>query len=363
MVNFLRELLLFRKEDGGATQDVRETKRSTTQKFTFTGLVEEPSSAKSHTRSPSEPLRSPPKPPVQMNAGHRRLQSAPPSSSIVCAKPPTIVDLQTNLIEMKKRYGERHPKVAHSWNSIGIFHFRKEDYDKAMQAYEKAVAACVDKEACTQLSKAYANMGTVHWTLGRHEKALHFLQRAKASQQAYLNRTGENARHCLFMARLNHEIGMVHTLKRDFEKAMIHFMEEKNTRYEVQGMDELDQARCIDAMGKVYLMKGEYQLALLYHEEALSIRKSTEMGAQTIMTSLASIGLVHRARQDYEAAILLYRQILSLQRYDLLSKKGNVSGKDVHSTLIVLKDLCQMAGDVPSSLEYSRQAAKLVELP
>jgi len=273
--------------------------------------------------------------PPTKKKGHRRLASAPPQQSLA---PPNLKALKAHLKELKHRYGSTHPLVAATYNLIGNFCFRQREYDKALEAYKQAVQ-CNSGE---HLADAYSNMGTVYWSTGQLNLAIDFLKKALRVHEYNEVKVGKKLSESLPVASIRYQLGLVYTLQRSFDQAMDCLIQARKIRERVHGRAHLDVARTMDATGKVYLLQGDYQPALVTHEEAFRIKEGLNGNperSKAMCESLLNISAVHRARNDLEAATFTYRAIVEIQKQALRDLKTRSAILEVAGSLNTLGEL------------------------
>jgi len=281
--------------------------------------------------------------------GHRRLASAPAlpaqtHSGDVYAD--VLQELTAHLQYLQERHGGRHPLVAACLNQIGNVCFRHQQHDKALEAYKRAVCCCDLKHSGEHLADAYANIGTVYWSSGQLELGTDFLEKALAVHE-YMQAKAKSLGESLAAASVRHQLGTVYTLRGSFDQALEHFLCARKIQQHVLGLDHLDVARTMDAMGKTYLLCGDYQSALHSYEEAFRIKQRSanpDVRSKALCESLLNIAAVYRARNDFEAAISTYCAIVELQKQELRLRKSQAALLDAAGSWNTLGELYVASG-------------------
>lgn len=243
---------------------------------------------------------------------HRRVSSAP---SVFSSEELTMDALMHNLEELRGKFGPEHPLVAKTCNLIGNAHFRRKDYRRALRSYKEAVKCGVNH----QLGDAYANLGTVYWTIGKVDEAIAFLERAHQVHEFNLYRAKKDPATSMTIATVHYQRGLAFTLKGSFDEAMIHLKECERIRKRQLGSDHIDVARALDAMGKACMLRGDYPAALCYHEQALAIKKKhadARGDPALLLPTLHSISVVQRLSGQTEASMSTYGTISKIQKVE-----------------------------------------------
>jgi len=273
-----------------------------------------------------------------------------------------VVNKETNLKSLEKRLkhqiqqmGEKHPSVGGLWNCIGNWHFRTQNWTGAIHAYQQAVQ-CDPGE---HLAAAYANLGTVYWSRGNIESAVQVLNQALASYELDLVAEGKTPEDSLPVANCYHQLGLCHALQNEAPKALKSL--ERALRIRQLHSQDTAVGRTLDAMGKVYLMQGDLELALTSHQEALNML--LRANADTLTTQM-NIAAVHMGRRDYNSALLVYYQVLPKQKSAMKATKAvnmRDSAKAVYATLHSMARCFDQMNQRVDALRCRQEASALLE--
>nr|NQU94599.1 tetratricopeptide repeat protein [Bacteroidota bacterium] len=155
-------------------------------------------------------------------------------------------------------------KIAGSLSNIGGVYITMEKYTEALSYFEEAL------EINTQLGnhswKAINlnNMGLVYMHMEEYNKALNHMQQALAIKRARKDRRG--------MIFSSAYIGMVYEKTKKFDLAIEYFTLCADLSKEIGAMDQL--SACYEDLFRVYKEKGNYKLALDYHEKFFTMADS-----------------------------------------------------------------------------------------
>jgi tetratricopeptide (TPR) repeat protein len=167
-----------------------------------------------------------------------------------------------------KIYGEKHPKVALSYNNIGIIYYRQGAYDKALEFHQKSLAVRQDmfEGEHPAIAQCYNNIGLNYWKKGEYEKALEYFQKTLGIEQKIY---GE--RHPK-VARSYNNIGIIYYEQGEYDKALDCYDKVLDIYFKTFGEEHPEIASAYNNMGVIYCLLGEYKKALDYHEKSLTVR-------------------------------------------------------------------------------------------
>lgn len=182
------------------------------------------------------------------------------------------IDYQQSLERFRKAleiyldvYGENHPRVAKTYNRIGVGQRYLFQLKKAVKSGEKAVAI-FERLGMTDHVDYGTAVGELAGTLsqlGNYEKSILFYGK---TMEVYRQKYGEDD---LALAPLYYNIGNAHLGKENADLAIEYF--EKALQLDQSAGDELYIADDFDNLGLAYQTKGDYATALAYYDRALEL--------------------------------------------------------------------------------------------
>jgi tetratricopeptide (TPR) repeat protein len=204
---------------------------------------------------------------------------------------------------------------------IGNAHFRRKEHDKAMYAYEQALECtdgCEKPSDFDHIAAANGNLGTVCWSTGDMERSITCIRKVLDFRIESEISKGRDPCDSLSVATSYHQLGLALTLHRDYKKALNALFEALEIQQSVLGRKSIDVARTLDAIGKVYLLRGDADRSMHCHQEAYATKYELtgECGA-LVITSLTNIAAAHLARNEEKEAILAYLAIRNAQSFEL----------------------------------------------
>ena len=234
--------------------------------------------------------------------------SSPLSASL------SLESLYATLQMRTQSFGPCDFKVGQTWNLIGNYHFRRQEYEKAIAAYEETLKCKEGSTETDHIAAAYGNIGTVCWSTGDIKKSIVCMEKAMELRIESEVSQGRDPEKSLTIAASYHQLGLALSLEQKYANALEALKHALRIREKVMGRKSADVARTLDAIGKIHLFRGEADSAMHCHQEAYAIK--TEITGEhdpSVISSLMNIGSVHTARRDYKEAIFAYLAARSAQ--------------------------------------------------
>ncbi len=216
-----------------------------------------------------------------------------------------------------------------TYNNMGnLFHY-KQDFENAVKYYVQASNILTQPENIAVLSKAFANIGSIHARLGNSEKAILYMTKA-------LDNVGQDDR--LKMQVLANLSGVYYDEK-NVDKAITvsHEAEELAKTYKSVSVLGLIYSN----LCRYYLYKEKYNTAIEYGKKALSIKKN-----QNQNTSIVTNNLGYAFLQNGKNGEAIYYLNLSLP-----VAKGELRSLVYNN----LSQAYQNKGDYKKAYEYLEQ--------
>ena len=206
---------------------------------------------------------------------------------------------EKSLTIILKVHGDQHSLAADAFNKLGIVYRTKGEYDKAIEFYDKALAIRLkvlgDQHPSTGIS--YNNLGLVYKFQGKYDKAIEFYDMALAiklrvhgNQHPSTGNTYGN-------------FGSVYMSKEEYSRAIEYFDKALAIRLKVHGDQHPSTGASYGWLGSVYWAKGEYDKAIEYHEKSLAILLKVHGDQHTSTgTSYNSLGNSYKEKKQYSTA-------------------------------------------------------------
>ncbi len=214
-------------------------------------------------------------------------------------------------------HGEKHTETANAYAKAGKICELQAKYDRALDAYQKALAIRQELlgEKHPDTAGSYHNIGMVYRNKGESDRSLDYHQKALAIQLELLGEKHPDT------AKSYHNIGTVYYNKGDYDRALSYYQKASAIRLELLGEKHPDTAASYNNIGNVYSNKREYDRALDYYQKALAIKLEL-LGEKHPDTALSynNIGNVYSNKREYDRALDYYQKALAIQ-LELLGEK------------------------------------------
>lgn len=239
-----------------------------------------------------------------------------------------------------EKFHERHPLVAQSYNNIGISFQGKNEYQLALSNYEKALAIykVVYDENREEVADVYINLGTVHEALGRLDLHVMYHERALAIYRKILPTFHPSIALCY------NNIAGAYAQQGNYSEAAKLFQKALGIRLNIYGTQHPDIAATYFNLGNNYALEEKWTQATEAYRESLEALNYTPGRQQDfhlvndpilLLQVLATIAVIPQIKyadssQPYhlEEALALYRQADLL--IDFLRTRYEAVGSKLH---------------------------------
>ena len=168
-------------------------------------------------------------------------------------------------------FGINHPNTATTYNNMAGVYKAQGDYEKALEYYGKALAIRerVLGPGHPDTATTYNNMAAVYDAQGDYGKAIEYYRKAIAVGVNVLGEDHPNT------ASMYHNIAGVYYIQGDYDKALEYYGKAIAIRERMLGTDHPDTASTYSIIAGTYYTQGDYAKALEYCRKATSIFLST----------------------------------------------------------------------------------------
>lgn len=234
-------------------------------------------------------------------------------------------------------------------SQIGKFEKKFGNYDKALDYYEKSLAIKLKTldEMHPRMAVSYNEIGILWKTKGNYDKALEYYQKCLAIRLK--TSLGESSS----VAFSYGNIGQVWIIKGDFNKALEYYEKSLEIKIKLFGGEHPSVANSYNQIGLIWKKKGDLEKALLYNEKSLAIKIKT-MGEEhpDVATSYNNIGMIWNSKGDFEKALEYYQKCLAIKLDTLGEEHPDVATSYNNKGTILLDS----KGDHDKALEYYQKS-------
>ncbi len=209
----------------------------------------------------------------------------------------------------EEKFGKNNRYKAESLLWLAVCHREMKKTEKAIEFHKKAIKVRSKIFGDTSINLAYNYLYLANSLLDirKIDSALLYLNKALKIRVDFYD-SSEN----IEVAMVEHSIGGVYELKRDFEKAELYYKKALNTRIKLEPKS-IFTADSYNVMAKLLQRKGEFQKAESYFKEALRIRQEV-LGTYHAKTlnCYNYLGRLAHMQGENNRAIEIYKQALSI---------------------------------------------------
>jgi len=258
----------------------------------------------------------------------------------VALKPRESAQAYRTAAELAKRMGWIG-QAAVCYSQCGHAAYDASDWDTALAANRDWLALEESRGQKARIALALGNLGSIHSSLGRNQKALEYQKRGlqlaeetgslKGRVQGYAN------------------IGISHLGLGNLGEAILR-LERARTLAKELG-DSSTMSVVVNALAVVYSRIGETAKCIALHEEALAQARKQD-NPYAIAASLGNLGIAYRGLGDLARAREYQEQSLAIDR-----RIGRREG--VAASLNSLGNLYKQLGEFDKAIDYLREALEL----
>ncbi|MCL6296719.1 tetratricopeptide repeat protein [Jejuia spongiicola] len=184
-------------------------------------------------------------------------------------------------------YSNKHRRIASIYDGLGILERRRNQYDKALEYYYKALQIKEREEDSLTIGRSYHNIAMLYFRMDDYDSALRDMKRALS-----LRKHGDSVSYATSL----NNYGYFYLKKKEYDSAQLYFTKAK--------LFFGDDIRVNDAylyMARLYEYKKQYKKALNIHLQILKVYKKHEK-PERIAITLKNIGYNYRKLNDFTKA-------------------------------------------------------------
>ena len=300
---------------------------------------------------------------------HEAIPEIPRGEDSVCGSRHIVPHLKTlavgitNIISTEEKFALIKDTILNMYKSLYNFEMLGEvcclhsEYVSAMKYLSVALKLIEDNTIRTgpdhgqfkQVARLYHNMGLLHRRLCDYQQAKRYYERALSIR---LNKLGPDHAD---VAHTYHIMGTLHRHLGDYRQAKEYYLRALSIRLNKFRPDHVAVAHTCHHMGTLHRDLGDHRQAKEYYLRALSIRLN-KLGPDHVVVAYTyqHMGTLHRYLCDHQQAKEYYERALSIQLNKLGPDHVDV-GRTYHSMGILHRDL----GDYQQAKEYYERAMSI----
>ena len=300
---------------------------------------------------------------------HEAIPEIPRGEDSVCGSRHIVPHLKTlavgitNIISTEEKFALIKDTILNMYKSLYNFEMLGEvcclhsEYVSAMKYLSVALKLIEDDTIRTgpddgqfkQVARLYHNMGLLHRRLCDYQQAKRYYERALSIR---LNKLGPDHAD---VAHTYHIMGTLHRHLGDYRQAKEYYLRALSIRLNKFRPDHVAVAHTCHHMGTLHRDLGDHRQAKEYYLRALSIRLN-KLGPDHVVVAYTyqHMGTLHRYLCDHQQAKEYYERALSIQLNKLGPDHVDV-GRTYHSMGILHRDL----GDHQQAKEYYERAMSI----
>ena len=213
---------------------------------------------------------------------------------------------QSSKIDSLEAQFKNHPDDVSTEFEIGVYHYKKGDYDKSIIALKDVAEKAAQKKNNPLLSKAYTNIGNVFADKGENTNALEFYQKALKIAESSSDKKNT--------ASLLKNIGILYVTWKKFPEALDFYKKAETIALAIKDSSLL--ADCYNSNGVVFEQQQKYDEALSAYNAALSYYLKNN--PDNVAMEYTNMAIVYKLKKDYASSV-----DYNLKAIDIATKSGN----------------------------------------
>ena len=265
------------------------------------------------------------------------------------------------------------PDVAATLNNLGNLSWHQNEYEKAADAYERALniyeelAAANPQTYRPDLGGTLDNLGLLYNDLNQYDKAAEFHERALEIREELAVTNPQTYRPDV--ATTLNNLGVLYNDLNQYDKAADFFERALKIREELAAANPQtyrpDVATTLNNLGVLYKDLNDYGKAANAYERALNIYEElAAANPQTyrpyVAATLQNLGALYNSLKEYEQAMVVFQRALTIKE-DLAAENSQAYELDLCATLVSLSWLYQVRFESDPQSAYKTEGLALAE--
>jgi tetratricopeptide (TPR) repeat protein len=227
----------------------------------------------------------------------------------------------------------KHPLITETLIAVGSVYYRERNsFSKTQGITEEQYTTFVETGMLETIGRAHEDRGSYKLAISFFEEKLQLMEHQGLIQ---------NEDELEEVATTLNSLGMLSSRAGFYVEAIDYYEKALKIQLKV-GCDKVQIATARVLTGSVHFQLGDWQKALKLHQEALTVlRKELGTEHQTFAATLYQLGVVQAALCEYDAAMSLLKQALGIQ--------ARILGDDQPATLRTRREIANLYALYPSS--------------
>jgi class 3 adenylate cyclase/Tfp pilus assembly protein PilF len=229
--------------------------------------------------------------------------------------------------------------LGYAYKGLGMGYYFQSNYIEALVNWKRSYEVFEQAGNTNGMANMLNNLGAVYYNRGDNSNAIeYYLKSLKAS---------EDINDTLRIATALMNIGAVYYSKQATHDMALEYYKRALPLSEI--LDDQDAIGTVTVnMGQIYLDNGDDTAALFYFEKALDAYRKSEMG--NVPYALLNIGRVYTYRQEFQKAVDYQLDAISLA-------KNNGAILEIAQSLLALADTYDEMGDYKGAIQTYKEAS------
>jgi CHAT domain-containing protein/Tfp pilus assembly protein PilF len=238
------------------------------------------------------------------------------------------------------------PLRADIYYKIGRVHLKEQHYKQSLAAYKESLALARDSGTRMDEAILHSSIGIIYQILGEIAAARNELIQALEIRRELDDQPGE--------VRTLVNLGATYLAQGRYGKALEYYQAAKELDDSLQSDHMRIPAVIVTHMGSLYAEMGQYDKAIIFHEQALT-KYTDKNDSSGMATALHNIGYTNADQGNNQAAIAAFRESLSLREQQKEDQFGRAD------TLNSLGLTLAETGQTASALKMLEDALQILQ--
>lgn len=251
-------------------------------------------------------------------------------------------------------FGEDHPDVGMALRSLGELATHRGNLEQALQ-YQRRALSVFQKtlgEMSPETAHVYVHMGNTYQLLSDYPKAMECLGHALAIRQSLLDANHPD------LAAVYLQMGNISIHRRQWAEAEDYFQHALDIRRKAFGEQSASVASCYEDLSKLCWQTERTEQAVDYASKAVAIMQAVDEHGMDMAHAYNTLSGAYSASGDYQQALQYQQQALTLMKQTLGEEHFNTATiyRNIGDLYLYMSDYVHAEPYILRSLELLRKA-------